>query len=170
MDKSFHAENPALRDPLLLAARILLTWLFISFGWQKLTGFAGTVAYFSQVGVPLPDLAAVIAIIMEFGVGLAILFGALTRPLALLLGLYTIATALLGHEFWTMSGAARLDNEIHFFKNLGIMGGFILLYLTGAGRYSIDRNIGLDGAPRLHATSDGETGPAIGTITRPAAE
>ena len=25
-----------------------------------------------------------------------------------------------------------------FYKNLSIMGGFLLLYLTGAGQYSID--------------------------------
>jgi len=146
MNKLLYAESPTLREPLLLAARVLLTLLFISFGWQKLTDFAGTIAYFSQTGIQLPEIAAVIAVIMELGVGLAILLGALTRPLALLLGAYTIVTALLGHDFWTMSGAARLEAEINFFKNLSILGGFVLLYLTGPGRYSIDSRIGLTGA------------------------
>src|SRR5579872_3821021 len=108
-----HADNAALRDALLLIARVLMTVLFISFGWQKLTNYGETVSYFSQGGVPLPQLAAVIAVIMELGVGVALLLGGLTRPLALLLGLYTLATAFLGHHFWTMSGTSHLENEIN---------------------------------------------------------
>ena len=46
--------------------------LFVVFGWQKLTGYSGTIAYFGQSGVPLPSLAAPIAVIMELGVGIAI--------------------------------------------------------------------------------------------------
>ncbi|HEX4570731.1 MAG TPA: DoxX family protein [Dongiaceae bacterium] len=70
--------------------------LFVIFGWQKLTGYDGTIAYFTQAGVPLPSLAAPIAVIMELGVGIAIALGLLTRPLAILLALYTLATASSG--------------------------------------------------------------------------
>jgi putative oxidoreductase len=40
-----------------------------------------------------------------------------------------------------MSGALRMENEINFLKNIGLIGGFLLLYLTGAGRYSVDDKI-----------------------------
>ncbi len=108
---------------------------------EKLTGFAGTVAYFAHGGVPLPFLAAIIAVVAEFFGGLAIAIGLFTRPVALLLALYTLGTAILGHHFWNMSGAARMENEINFLKNIGLIGGFLLLYLTGAGRYSVDDKI-----------------------------
>ena len=127
------------RDPLLLLARILLVVLFVLFGWSKLTSFAGTSAYMAAEGLPLPAVAAVVAIVMEFFVGLAIVLGFWTRPLALLLALYTLGTALVGHHYWTMTGADHMANMINFYKNLSIGGGLLLLCLTGPGRYSIDR-------------------------------
>jgi putative oxidoreductase len=136
MNKTYGADQVA--DSLLLVCRILLTLLFVIFGWEKLTGFAGTIGSFAQTGVPVPYLSAFIAVVMEFFVGLAIIIGLYTRPLAALLAIYTLATALLGHQYWTLSGMARMESEINFFKNLSIMGGLFLLYLTGAGRYSAD--------------------------------
>lgn len=125
-------------DAAVLVARIMLVWLFIMFGWPKLTGFHDTVLYMQHVGSPLPMLAAIIAVFMELFAGLLILIGLLTRPLALLFVPYTLGTALIGHHYWTMTGAAQHINEINFYKNISIMGGFLLLYVTGAGRYSVD--------------------------------
>lgn len=122
----------------VLLARILLVWLFIIYGWSKLTDFSATEAYMSHVGAPLPFLAAVIAVIMEFFAGIAILAGIFTRPIALLFVFYTLGTALIGHHYWTMTGAEQYAGKIGFYKNVSIMGGFLLLYVTGAGKYSID--------------------------------
>lgn len=127
------------RDALLLVARILMMLLFVLFGWEKLTDFGGTSAYMAAEGLPLPTVAAAVVILMEFFVGLAIVLGFWTRPLALLLALYTLGTALIGHHYWTMAGAERAANMINFYKNLSIIGGLLLLCLTGPGRYSIDR-------------------------------
>jgi putative oxidoreductase len=41
-----------------------------------------------------------------------------------------------------MEGAARYANVINFYKNLGIIGGCLLLYVTGPGRYSVDAALG----------------------------
>jgi putative oxidoreductase len=127
-----------LRDGAILLARILLTLLFITAGWTKLFDFAGTSAHFAQEGLPLAAVATLVAVVMELGVGAALLVGVLTRPLALLLLVYTGATALIGHHFWTMTGVARVGNMINFYKNLGLMGGMLLLYVTGAGRHAAD--------------------------------
>jgi putative oxidoreductase len=43
-----------------------------------------------------------------------------------------------------MEGPARVTGEINFFKNMSIIGGLLLLYLTGAGRYSIDNKMNID--------------------------
>jgi putative oxidoreductase len=141
MSKTFYAAR--IKDMLLLIARILMVLLFVIFGWQKLTNYSGTVAYFAQGNVPLPPLSAAIAIIAELGAGIAIALGIVTRPVAVLLALYTFATALLGHHYWTMLGPARAEAEINFFKNISIVAGLFLLYLTGAGRYSIDDKMNL---------------------------
>jgi putative oxidoreductase len=135
------------RDEAILVARILLIALFLVFGWGKLTDYSGTAGYMARAGAPLPSVAALVAIVVEVPVALAVALGVWTRPLALLLALYTLGTALIGHPFWTMEGAARYANAINFYKNVSIIGGFLLLYVTGAGRYSVDARLGRSDAP-----------------------
>ncbi len=127
------------RDGGLLVARVMMMVLFVLFGWQKLVGFHDAVAYMASTGAPLPALAAVIAVVMELAVGLLLAAGFYTRPLALLLALYTLGTAAIGHRYWSMTGLAQYDNMIHFYKNVAIAGGLLLLALTGPGKYSLDR-------------------------------
>jgi putative oxidoreductase len=127
-----------INDELILAARLLLATLFLIFGWRKLRDYTGTVNQMVQLGVATPVLATVIATFMELPVAFAVAVGAFTRPAALLLFLYTLGTALIGHRYWTVKAADRVDSMDAFYKNLSIMGGFLLLSITGAGKYSID--------------------------------
>ncbi|MCR2831797.1 DoxX family protein [Acidithiobacillus ferrooxidans] len=127
----------------ILVARFLLVLLFLIFGWEKLTNYSGTVAYMQQVGAPMPPISTLVAIFMEFFVSLAIIVGIFTRPLAVLLAVYTLGTALIGHHYWTMTGMAHFEGEINFYKNISIIGGCFLLYVTGAGKYSLDAKFGL---------------------------
>ncbi|MBU9398513.1 DoxX family protein [Burkholderia multivorans] len=127
------------KDELLLAARVLLMILFVLFGWQKLTGFAGTVAYMASTGSPSPELSAAIAVGVELVGGVLIAIGFYTRPLALAFAVYTLATAFIGHRYWSLQGMAQYLAMINFYKNISIVGAFLLLALTGPGRYSVDR-------------------------------
>ena len=127
-----------INDELILAARLLLATLFLIFGWRKLRDYSGTVNQLVQLGVPMPTLGAAVATFMELPVAFAVLVGAFTRPSALLMFLYTLGTALIGHRYWTLTGADHVASMDGFYKNLSIMGGFLLLYVTGAGKYSID--------------------------------
>ena len=90
-------------DELLLAARLLLATLFLIFGWRKLRDFSGTVSQLVQLGVPMPVVAAAVATFMELPVAFAVAVGAFARPSALLMFLYTLGTALIGHRYWTMA-------------------------------------------------------------------
>jgi putative oxidoreductase len=131
-----------INDVLILAARLLIATLFL-FGWRKLTDFSGTVSQMVQLGVPTPAPAAAVATFMELPVAFAVAVGAFARPSALLMFFYTLGTALIGHRYWTMTGTDRVDNMDGFYKNLSIMGGFLLLYITGPGKYSIDALLGI---------------------------
>jgi putative oxidoreductase len=91
-----------------------------------------------QLGAPLPRLAAAVATFMELPVAFAVAVGAFARPAALLMFLYTLGTALIAHRYWMIKGAQRVDSMDSFYKNLSIMGGFLLLYVTGPGKYSVD--------------------------------
>ena len=127
-----------INDVLILAARVLLSTLFLIFGFRKLKDYSGTVSQIVQLGGPMPRLAAAVAIFMELPVAFAIAVGAFVRPSALLLFFYTLGTAIMGHRYWTMTGADQVDGMDGFYKNLSIMGGFLLLFVSGAGKYSID--------------------------------
>jgi putative oxidoreductase len=127
-----------INDELILAARLFLATLFLIFGWRKLRDYPGTVSQMAQLGLPMPVLAAAVATFMELVVAFAVAVGAFARLAALLLALYTLGTALIGHRYWTMTGADRVDGMDGFYKNVSIIGGFLLLYITGAGKYSID--------------------------------
>jgi putative oxidoreductase len=127
-----------INDELILAARLLLATLFLIFGWRKLRDYSGTVAQMVRLGLPMPVMATVVSIFMELAVAFAVAIGAFTRPSAALLVLYALGTALIGHRYWTVKGADYVDSLEGFYKDLSIMGGFLLLYITGAGKYSID--------------------------------
>jgi putative oxidoreductase len=132
-----------INDDLILAARLLLATLFLIFGWRKVRDYSGTVSQMVQLGVPTPVLAAVVSIFMELPVAFAIAIGLFTRPSAALMALYAFGTALIGHRYWTVKGAGFVDSLDGFYKDLSIMGGFLLLYITGAGKYSIDALCGI---------------------------
>jgi putative oxidoreductase len=132
-----------INDELIFAARLLLATLFLIFGWRKLRDFSSTVNQMAQLGVPTPVLAAAIATFMELPVAFAVAVGAFARLSAVLMFFYTLGTALIGHRYWTLTGTERVDSMDSFYKNLSIMGGFLLLCITGAGQYSIDALCGV---------------------------
>jgi len=130
-------------DAVILLARLFLAALFLIFGWRKLRDYPGTVSQMVRDGVPTPGLAAVVAIFMELPAAFAVAVGAFTRPLAALFVLYTLGTSLIEHRYWTVKSPDQLDSMEAFYKNLSIMGGFLLLFITGAGKYSIDALFGV---------------------------
>lgn len=120
-----------------LVSRILLSILFIPAGFAKLTAIGGTAGYFASKGLPLPTITAVIVGLVELLGGLAVLVGFQTRYAAVLLGVFTIGAALVGHLVpWDQA------NQINFYKNLAIAGGFFVLAQHGAGALSIDAKRG----------------------------
>ena len=127
-----------INDEVILASRLLLATLFLIFGWRKLRDYSGTVSQMVREGVPMPTLATAVSIIMELPVAFAVAVGAFTRPLAVLLALYAVGTAFIGHRYWTVKGADYVASLEGFYKDLSIVGGFLLLSITGPGKYSID--------------------------------
>ncbi|HEY6022928.1 MAG TPA: DoxX family protein [Pseudolabrys sp.] len=78
-----------------------------------------------------------VAAIDLFG-GLCVLVGYKTRWAAIVMIIFVILTLFVAHNFWVMEGASRTGNQVNFYKNLAIIGGLLLLYVHGPGRYSLD--------------------------------
>jgi putative oxidoreductase len=131
-----------LQSPLSLAARVLLAALFVPAGFSKIAGFAGTVGYISSVGLPLPQLGAIIAIVVELGLGLALLVGFQTRIAALVIAVFTAAAAVFFHAFWAVPAEQVMINQIMFMKNIAIAGGLLALTAFGGGAWSVDAKRG----------------------------
>ena len=87
----------------------------------------------AKYGLPVPMLAWLVTVVIELGGGVALLFGVATRPMAVVLGLWCIATALVAH-----TNFADPSMRAHFMKNVAMAGGFAYVATIGAGAFSID--------------------------------
>lgn len=124
-----------------IAARVLMSQLFIISGFGKITAYGATMGYFASFGLPMPGVLVALTIIVELGGGLALLFGFKTQWVAAALALFTVASALIAHL--NFSDPAQL---INFTKNLAIAGGLLLFVKYGAGWPSIDDKSVVKGA------------------------
>jgi putative oxidoreductase len=128
------------RDLAALVGRVLIAVLFILSGFGKIGGFDGTIQALAAKGLPLPQVAAAVALVVELGGGLLLAIGWKTRWVAGVgLILFTIAASFLFHDFWNLADAARRANQINFMKNIAIIGGLLMVVAFGPGRYSVDR-------------------------------
>ena len=130
------------QDLFALIGRVLIALLFIPGGFGKIAGFAGTVGYIASRGVPLPEVCAAIAIIVELGFGLMLLVGYQTRWAALGIALFTIVITFIFHNFWGVPAEQVMMQKMSFFKNMAIVGGLFGFAAFGGGRFSIDAKRG----------------------------
>ena len=117
--------------------RALIGLPFLMSGFGKLTAYGATTAYIASVGLPLPPVGWVIAVIFEIGGGLLLLLGFRSRHVALAMAAFTLATAVFFH-----TNFADKNQLIHFLKNIMITGGLLQIAHFGAGAYSLDARKG----------------------------
>jgi putative oxidoreductase len=53
--------------------------------------------------------------------------------------LYSVVTPLIFHVYWSAPADQVLDQQTHFMKNLAIVGGLLLVFARGPGRFAIER-------------------------------
>ncbi len=117
----------------LLLGRVMASVIFILSGYGKAVAMAGTVGFFTKIGVPVPEIAYYVAVIVELGGGLLLLVGFQTPIVALILAVFCVASALLAH-----TNFADMAQQIQFMKNLAMAGGYLAFAAAGAGAFSVD--------------------------------
>ena len=133
--------NPNIQATAALVGRILLAIIFIKSGFGKITGFEGTAAYMASKGLPMTQLLLVGTIIIELLGGIMLVVGFKARWAALAIFLWLIPTTLIFHKFWGLADAKEAaTQQIQFLKNITIMGGMLMVYAFGPGRYSVDKS------------------------------
>jgi putative oxidoreductase len=126
------------QDALLLFGRIVLGVIFVNSGWHKLHALDAFADNLAGKGVPLVSIFAPLGAGVEFFGGLAVVLGLASRASGLLMVSFVIVATATSHRFWEFEGALRVAQEINFDKNICIIGGFIMLFAAGAGRFSVD--------------------------------
>ena len=113
--------------PGMLLARALMASVFVVMGgWRLLEAWQGAT---------IPN-GTLIFSALELLLGLLLLSGWKLRWIAGVAALLMLADALMSHPFWTLQGAERGAQLLHFMKNTGFIGGLLLLALTASRRSS----------------------------------
>ena len=116
-----------------LVGRVLLAAIFVLSGVGKIFAPEATQGYIAHAGLPFPQLAFLGAVLIEVAGGLLLAVGYKTRLAAIVLAVFSVATALIFH------GAIGDQNQfIHLLKNLAIAGGLLQVVAFGAGPLSLD--------------------------------
>jgi putative oxidoreductase len=116
-----------------LGGRILVSAIFLISGFGKLAAPAGAIGYIAAAGLPFPQLAYGIAVVLEIAGALALIAGYRARFAAAALAVFCLATAFGFHN-----QLADQNQFIHFFKNIAMAGGLLQIVAFGAGRFSLD--------------------------------
>ena len=124
-------NSPLIANGAALAARVLMSLIFIMGGANKIAGYATTAGYMEKMGVP--GVLLPLVILTELGGGLLILVGYQTRLVACLMAGFTVLAGILFHL-----AVGDAPNLVHFFKNLAIAGGFLAIVAGGPGAWSLD--------------------------------
>ena len=114
--------------------RIFLSTIFLIEGINKIFNYESTIAYMENFNVP--EYLAIPAIIVEILFPLLLIVGYQTKISTLVLAIFTLATALIFHTDFT--NQMQLTS---FLKNFAIAGGFLIIFVNGAGKYSIDHKL-----------------------------
>jgi putative oxidoreductase len=130
--------NPVAQSQMLLIGRVLLGGLFLVAGIRKIMLYSGSVAYFTKLGFPAPEVMAVLAILIEVGGGALLILGWQTRRVSWLLVLFVVIATAMAHRFWEFDAPQYANQMNHFLKNAAIVGGLLYVAVLGAGKLSLD--------------------------------
>ncbi len=131
--KKFRSLTEASSPIWLLLIRLIIGLIFIQTGLGKLQHITDTTAYFSQLGIPLPHMNAILASVVEFIAGIAIMIGISTRPAAAAL-IAVMTVALLSAKLPEIQSFSEflVIQDLDYILLLGV------LLSQGAGKISID--------------------------------
>lgn len=111
-----------------LIGRVLYGGFFVISGARHFINLKSMSAYASSRGVPVPQAAVLGSGLIAVLGGLSIMLGALPTVGIILLVMFLIPVSLMVHNYWADTDpAARQANQTHFLKNVGLLGGALML-------------------------------------------
>jgi putative oxidoreductase len=124
-------------DVWLLIGRILIALVFL----MTVSTGGPAAAYLKSLNYPAPDFMSVLARVVEWIVVLSLVLGIGARYGALLGLAFVVIAFGTAHRYWEFPEAAQNLQYVFLSKDLAIAGGLLLLFVTGAGRFSVDNAV-----------------------------
>ena len=118
--------------------RVLLALMFLMAGFSKLGGLEGTAGYIASKGLPMPQLLAIGAAVLELVAAALLIVGWQARWAALALAAFTLLASVLFHNFWALPEAQKMMQQQAFMKNIAAIGGLLVVFAFGPGTLSLD--------------------------------
>lgn len=126
------------RGFLPLLARLFIAAIFVQGALGKILGWQGQADYMARHGLRFVPALLGLALVIEAAGTVCIVVGFGARLAAAAMCVYLLAVSVLLHDFWTARDAAAAGMlQTHFFKNLGIAGGLLLLAVFGPGEWAL---------------------------------
>lgn len=123
--------------PLVLLGRFLFTAIFLLAAPMHFTH--AEIAYAATAGVPFADWAVPLSGLIAGAGGLSVLLGYRARLGAWLLILFLVPVTLAMHNFWAVKDPVMAQIQMaDFAKNIGLIGGALVVAQLGAGPWSLD--------------------------------
>lgn len=122
----------------ILLGRVLISVVFLIAGISKLFHYNETIQYMASHGLTMLPLLYAGALFIELFVAFCLLIGFKTRWAAAILVLFLIPVSFIFHNFWNFDGEARIIQMYMFLKNIGIIGGLLILLGIGGGAAACD--------------------------------
>ena len=123
----------------LLAGRLLIAALFLVFAARYAETFSMAAASFARMGLPQPYVMVGLSIAIQTVAGLMLALGWRARGAAWMLAGYVLAATAIAHRFWEYDPAFAANQMAHFFKNLAVAGGLLVIAAHGPGRFSLGK-------------------------------
>jgi len=124
----------SLRDILLLIGRICVAAMF----FLTVSKGSPTSAYLTFLGYPAPGFFSALAQLAEWIIVVTLILGFATRIGALMAAAFIVVASVTAHQYWHYPAAGQLVQATFLAKNFAALGGAVLVFVVGAGRYSVD--------------------------------
>jgi putative oxidoreductase len=124
-------------DALLLIGRVLIAVLFLMTVW----GGGPSADYLKSLNYISPEIMSPLAHVVEWIIVVSLILGIGTRYGALLGFVFVVIAFVTAHLYWEYPDAAQNLQRAFLSKDIAIAGGLLVLFVTGAGRFSVDEKL-----------------------------